>query len=161
MPNGGVTLNSAYLRPRSRGTIRLASADPAAAPLIDPNFWEDARDRELSIEGLKLAQEIMRQAPLKPFVLAERLPGPNVRTDQDYFDFACRHSKTDHHPAGTCRMGADPEAVVDPRLRFNGIEALRVVDASIMPTVVSSNTNAPTIMIGEKAADMIRADNNL
>ena len=161
MPNGGVTLNSAYLRPRSRGTIRLASADPAAAPLIDPNFWEDARDRELSIEGLKLAQEIMRQAPLKPFVLAERLPGPNVRTDQDYFDFACSHSKTDHHPAGTCRMGADPEAVVDPRLRFNGIEALRVVDASIMPTVVSSNTNAPTIMIGEKAADMIRADNNL
>jgi choline dehydrogenase len=94
-------------------------------------------------------------------VLAERLPGPGVRTDQEYFDFACRHAKTDHHPAGTCRMGADPDAVVDPRLRFNGIEALRVADASIMPTVVSSNTNAPTIMIGEKAADMIRADNNL
>ena len=158
MPNGGVTLNSAYLRPRSRGTVRLASADPAAAPLIDPNYWEDPHDREMSIEGLKLAQEIMAQAPLKPFVLAERLPGPNVRTEQDYFDFACRHSKTDHHPAGTCRMGSDPAAVVDPRLRFNGIERLRVVDASIMPTVVSSNTNAPTIMIAEKAADMIRAD---
>ena len=108
MPNGGVTLNSAYLRPRSRGTIRLASADPAAAPLIDPNYWEDPHDREMSIRGLKLAQEIMAQAPLKPFILAERLPGPKVKTDQDYFDFACRHSKTDHHPAGTCRMGSGP-----------------------------------------------------
>ena len=148
-------------RPRSRGTVRLASADLAAAPLIDPNYWQDARDREMSIRGLKLAQEIMRQAPLKPFVLAERLPGPDVRTDAEYFAFICKNSKTSHHAAGTCRMGADPEAVVDPRLRFNGIERLRVVDASIMPTVVSSNTNAPTIMIAEKAADMIRADNKL
>ena len=161
MPNGGVTLNACYLRPRSRGTVRLASADLAAAPLIDPNYWQDARDREMSIRGLKLAQEIMRQAPLKPFVLAERLPGPDVRTDAEYFAFICKNSKTSHHAAGTCRMGADPEAVVDPRLRFNGIERLRVVDASIMPTVVSSNTNAPTIMIAEKAADMIRADNKL
>lgn len=157
MPQGGVTLNSAYMRPRSRGTVRLASADPKAAPLIDPNYWSDPVDREMSIRGLKLAREIMAQAALKPFVLAERLPGPGVVSDQDYFDYACRHAKTDHHPAGTCRMGADPGAVVDPTLRFNGIEALRVVDASIMPTVVSSNTNAATIMIGEKAADMIRA----
>jgi choline dehydrogenase len=158
MPNGGVTLNSAYLRPRSRGTIRLASADPAAAPLIDPNYWEDPHDREMSIRGLKLAREILRQPALKPYVLAERLPGPEVRTDQDYFDYACRHAKTDHHPAGTCRMGSDPAAVVDARLRLNGIAGLRVVDASVMPTLVSSNTNAPTIMIAEKAADMIRAD---
>jgi choline dehydrogenase-like flavoprotein len=158
MPNGGVTLNSAYLRPRSRGTVRLASADPAAAPLIDPNYWQDPRDRALSIEGLKLAQEIMRQAPLAPFVLAERLPGPGVRSDEAYFDYACRHAKTDHHPAGTCRMGSDAGAVVDPRLRLNGIAGLRVADASIMPTVVSSNTNAAANMIGEKAADMICAD---
>lgn len=158
MPNGGVTLNSAYLRPRSRGTVRLASSDPAAAPLIDPNYWEDPHDREMSIRGLKLAREILRQPALKPYVLAERLPGPEVRTDQDYFDYACRHAKTDHHPAGTCRMGSDPAAVVDARLRLNGIERLRVVDASVMPTLVSSNTNAPTIMIAEKAADMIRAD---
>jgi choline dehydrogenase-like flavoprotein len=161
MPNGGVTLNACYLRPRSRGSVRLASADPAAAPLIDPNYWQDARDREMSIRGLKLAQEIMRQAPLRPFILAERLPGPDVRTDADYVGFICRNSKTSHHPAGTCRMGADPGAVVDPRLRLNGIEGLRVADASIMPTVVSSNTNAATIMIGEKAADMIRADHGL
>lgn len=157
MSNGGVTLNSAYLRPRSRGSVRLASADPLAAPLIDPNYWADPHDREMSIRGLKLAREIMSQAALKPFVKAERLPGPDVKTEQDYFEYACRHSKTDHHPAGTCRMGSDPAAVVDPQLCFNGIEALRVADASIMPTVVSSNTNAPTIMIAEKAADMIRA----
>lgn len=161
MENGGVTLNSAYLRPRSRGTVRLASADPLAAPLIDPNYWEDPYDREMSIRGLKLAREIMRQDALKPFVKAERLPGPEVSTDEDYFNYACAHAKTDHHPAGTCRMGSDPAAVVDPRLRFNGIEGLRVVDASIMPAVVSSNTNAPTIMIAEKAADMIRADHGV
>ncbi len=156
MPQGGVTLNSAFLRPRSRGTVRLASADPLAAPLIDPNYWEDPYDREMSIKGLKLAQEIMRQEALKPYVLAERLPGPGVRTDEDYVAYACAHAKTDHHPAGTCRMGADPGAVVDPQLRFNGIEGLRVVDASVMPQVVSSNTNAATIMIAEKAADLIR-----
>lgn len=161
MENGGVTLNSAYLRPRSRGTVRLASSDPLSAPLIDPNYWADPYDREMSIRGLKLAQEIMRQDALKPYVKAERLPGPEVRTEQDYFDYACRHAKTDHHPAGTCRMGPDPAAVVDPQLRFNGIERLRVVDASIMPTLVSSNTNAPTIMIAEKAADMIRAAHGL
>jgi choline dehydrogenase-like flavoprotein len=156
MPQGGVTLNSAFLRPRSRGTVRLASADPMAAPLIDPNYWEDPYDRDMSIAGLKLAQDIMRQDALKPFVLAERLPGPAVQTDADYIAYACAHAKTDHHPAGTCRMGSDAAAVVDPGLRFNGIAGLRVVDASIMPQVVSSNTNAATIMIAEKAADMIK-----
>lgn len=115
----------------------------------------------MSIRGLKLAQEIMRQAPLRPYVLAERLPGPDVRTDQDYVDYACRNAKTDHHPVGTCRMGVDLGAVVDPRLRLNGIEGLRVADASIMPSVVSSNTNAAAIMIGEKACDMIRADHGI
>ena len=157
MKQGGVTLNSAYLRPRSRGTVRLASADPMAPPLIDPNYWADPHDRDMSIRGLKLAREIMRQDALKPYVLAERLPGPEVQTDADYESYACRHAKTDHHPVGTCRMGADPAAVVDPLLRFNGIAGLRVVDASVMPTIVSSNTNAATIMIAEKAADLIRA----
>lgn len=157
MPQGGVTLNSAYMRPRSRGTVRLASADPLAAPLIDPNYWSDPHDREMSIRGLKLAREIMRQKALQPYVLAERLPGPEVQSDADYMNYACRHAKTDHHPAGTCRMGADPGAVVDPALRFNGLAGLRIVDASIMPNLISSNTNAATIMIAEKAADMIRA----
>jgi len=157
MPHGGVTLNSAYMRPRSRGTVRLASADPRAAPLIDPNYWADPVDRQRSIEGLKLAREIMQQDALKPFVLAERLPGPDVRSEAEYFTYACRNAKTDHHPAGTCRMGVDAGAVVDPELRFRGLAGLRVADASVMPAVVSSNTNAATIMIGEKAADMIRA----
>ncbi|WP_116653728.1 GMC family oxidoreductase [Pelagibacterium sediminicola] len=161
MKQGGVTLNSAYLRPRSRGTVRIASADPNAAPLIDPNYWADPHDREMSIKSLKLAQEIMSQDALKPFIKAERLPGPDVRTDQDYFDYACRHAKTDHHPAGTCRMGADDRAVVDSELRFNGISGLRVIDASIMPTLVSSNTNATAIMIGEKGADFVRRSHGI
>ncbi|HID67832.1 MAG TPA: alanine-phosphoribitol ligase, partial [Roseibacterium sp.] len=154
MPEGGVTLNSCYLRPRSRGTVRLASSDPAMAPLIDPNYCADPYDREMSIRGLKLTQEILGQDALSGFIKAERLPGPDVRTDDEYFDFICQHSKTSHHCAGTCAMGPDGTAVVTPRLRFNGINGLRVADASIMPRVVSSNTNAPTIMIGEKAADM-------
>ena len=158
MLQGGVTLNSCYLRPRSRGTVRLASSDPTQAPLIDPNYLQDPRDREMSIRGLKLTQAIMAQAPLAKYVLAERLPGSDVKTDQDYFNFICAHSKTSHHCAGTCRMGVDPGAVVDPRLRVNGIAGLRVADNAIMPVVISSNTNAAAIMIGEKAADMIRAD---
>jgi choline dehydrogenase len=158
MPQGGVTLNSCYLRPRSRGTIRLQSADPAKAPLIDPNYLADPLDREMTIRGLKLTQAILAQAPLKKFILAERLPGPDVKTDEEYFNFICTHSKTSHHCAGTCRMGPDAAAVVDIRLRFNGIDGLRIVDNSIMPTVISSNTNAAAIMIGEKASDMIKAD---
>ena len=161
MKHGGVTLNSAYLRPRSRGTVRLASADPLAAPLIDPNYWADPHDRTMAIRGLKLAREILRQDALKPFVKAEVLPGPDVQTDDDYFRYACANAKTDHHPAGTCRMGVDPGAVVDPQLRLNGIAALRVVDNAIMPTLVSANTNATAIMIGEKGADMIRTAHGL
>jgi choline dehydrogenase-like flavoprotein len=156
MKNAGVTLNSAFLRPRSRGTIRLASADPRAAPLIDPNYWADPYDRAMSIAGLRLAREIMRQNALKPFVLAERLPGPDRVSDEDLFEYGCLHAKTDHHPVGTCRMGHDENAVVTPDLRVRGIDNLRICDASIMPKIVSSNTNAPTIMIGEKAADLVR-----
>ncbi|WP_372836299.1 GMC family oxidoreductase [Puniceibacterium confluentis] len=158
MPHGGVTLNSAYLRPRSRGTVRLASADPTAAPLIDPNYWADPHDREMSIRGLRMVREIMAQEALGPYVLAERLPGPDLTSDADLAAYAAAHAKTDHHPAGTCRMGADAAAVVDPRLRFNGIDGLRVIDASIMPRLVSANTNSTAIMIAEKAADMIRED---
>ncbi|AJY45282.1 GMC family oxidoreductase [Martelella endophytica] len=161
MQNPGVTLNSAYLRPRSRGSVRLKSANPADAPLIDPNYWADLHDREMSIRGLKLAQEIMHQEALQPFIKREMLPGPEVKTDDDYFAYACRHAKTDHHPAGTCRMGSNDRAVVDPELKFNGIQNLRIVDASIMPTLISSNTNAAAIMIGEKAADMIGREHGL
>ncbi|QIG48609.1 alanine-phosphoribitol ligase [Nordella sp. HKS 07] len=156
LENAGVTLNSAFMRPRSRGTVRLASADPLAAPLIDPNYWSDPYDREMSIRGLRLAREIMRKPALKPFVLAERVPGPDVATDAQLADYACTSAKTDHHPVGTCRMGTDEEAVVNPDLTFRDIDALRIVDASIMPNVITGNTNAATIMIAEKAADIIR-----
>ncbi|MEP4195057.1 MAG: GMC family oxidoreductase N-terminal domain-containing protein [Aliishimia sp.] len=161
MPNGGVTLNACHLRPRSRGSVRLQSANPKDMPLIDPNYLSDPYDREMSIRGLKLVQDILCQSALSKYILAERLPGPDVRTDEDYFNFICVHSKTSHHCAGTCRMGSDEAAVLDPRLRFNGIEGLRVADASVMPTVNSSNTNAPSIMIGEKAADMIKQDQGM
>jgi choline dehydrogenase-like flavoprotein len=155
LKNPGVTLNSAFLRPRSRGSVRLFSSDPAAAPLIDPNYWADPYDRDISIKGLRIAREIMRQNALKPFVQREVLPGPSLDTDDELFDYACSSAKTDHHPVGTCRMGYDEMAVVTPDLRVRGIENLRVCDASIMPRVPSSNTNAPTIMVGEKGSDII------
>jgi choline dehydrogenase-like flavoprotein len=155
MKNPGVTLNSAFLRPRSRGTVRLRSADPKPAPLIDPNYWADPYDRMCALRGLRLAREILRQPALKPYVLAERLPGDNLNTDEELAQYAYRSCKTDHHPAGTCAMGAGPEAVVTPDLKLRGIDRLRVVDASVMPFVPSCNTNAPTIMVAEKASDVI------
>lgn len=155
MRNPGVTVNSAFLRPRSRGTVRLASADPAAMPLIDPNYWADPYDRVCAIKGLRMARDILRQPALKPFVLAERLPGESLESDEDLAAYACRSAKTDHHPVGTCAMGNGPDAVTTPDLKVRGIDGLRVVDASIMPFIPSCNTNAPTIMIAEKAADAI------
>ena len=155
MKNPGVTLNSAFLRPRSRGTVRLASADPKVAPLIDPNYWADPYDRECALKGLRLAREILRQPALKPFILAERLPGDNLNSDEELVQYAYRSCKTDHHPAGTCAMGTGPGAVVTPDLKLRGIDGLRVVDASVMPFVPSCNTNAPTIMVAEKASDII------
>jgi choline dehydrogenase-like flavoprotein len=152
----GVTLNSAVMRPKSRGTVRLASADPTVAPLIDPNYWAEPDDLDLSLRGLQMARDILRQPALAPYVRKEALPGDDVITRDALFDYACRMAKTDHHPVGTCRMGHGPMAVVDPQLRVHGLSGLRVCDASIMPTINSSNTNAPTIMIGEKASDMIR-----
>ena len=155
LKNPGVTLNSAYLRPRSRGTVRLGSADPTAAPLIDPNYLADPYDREMSIKGLRIAREIMRQKALKDFVMREVLPGPSLESDEELFDYACRSAKTDHHPVGTCKMGVDTMAVVTPDLMVRGLEGLRVCDASVMPRIPSSNTNAPTVMVGEKGADLV------
>jgi choline dehydrogenase-like flavoprotein len=156
LKNAGVTLNSAFLRPRSRGTVTLQSANPADAPLIDPNYLSDAYDRAMSLQGLRLAREIMQQKALAPYIMAERLPGPDKITDEQLFEYACANAKTDHHPVGTCRMGTDENAVVAPDLKVHGLEGLRVVDSSIMSLIPSCNTNGPTIMIGEKAADLIR-----
>jgi choline dehydrogenase-like flavoprotein len=155
--NAGVTLNTAYLRPRSRGTVRLSSADPAAAPLLDPNYWSDPHDRDMAIKGLRLARDIIGAPAMRRYVQSEILPGSRANSDQELFEYACANAKTDHHPVGTCRMGAasDPDSVVTSDLRLIGLEGLRVVDASVMPFVPSCNTNAPTIMVAEKAADMI------
>ena len=157
MRNSGVTLNTAYLRPRSRGTVRLASSDPAAAPLLDPNYWADPHDKAMGIKGLRLAREILSQAALKRYVKAEVLPGAGMTTDEDLFNYACQHAKTDHHPVGTCKMGpeSDRYSVVSPDLKLMGLQGLRVVDASVMPRVPSCNTNAPSIMVAEKGADHI------
>ena len=152
----GITLNSAFMRPRSRGTVTLATADPSDAPLIDPNYWSDPYDLNISLRGLEMAREILRQPAFVPYVRKEVLPGPDIRSRDDLFDYACRMAKTDHHPVGTCRMGHGEFAVVDPELKVRGIENLRVCDSSIMPTINSSNTNASTLMVGEKAADLVR-----
>ena len=156
LANGGITLNAAYLRPRSRGSVRLASADPAIAPLIDPNYWADPYDREMSLRAIRLARDILQQPALKPYLLSERLPGPGCNTDAELFNYVCRMAKTQHHPACSCAMGEGVMAVVSPELKLHGLEGLRICDASVMPSVVSSNTNAATIMIAEKAADLIR-----
>ena len=157
LKNNGLTLNAAFIRPRSRGSVRLGSSDPAAMPLIDPNYFADPYDKEISFKGLRMARELLQQSALKPFLLGERLPGPELVSDEELFDYACRSAKTQHHPVGTCRMGHDAMAVVSPDdLRVHGISGLRVCDASIMPRLVSSNTNAATIMAGEKGSDIIR-----
>lgn len=157
MQNSGVTLNTAYLRPRSRGTVRLSSSDPAAAPLLDPNYWSDPHDRVMGIKGLRLAREILQQPAMRRYVKAEVLPGSDLTSDEDLFQYACNHAKTDHHPVGTCKMGpaSDVRSVVTPDLKLIGLEGIRVVDASVMPRVPSCNTNAPTIMVAEKGADHI------
>lgn len=157
MKNAGVTLNSAFLRPRSRGTVRLQDNNPASAPLIDPNYWHDPYDRQMAIKGLKLACEILSQPALTPYVKGIYLPGSQVKTDAQLFEYACVNAKTDHHPAGTCSMGAesDPLTVVNEKLMVPGIDGLRIADASVIPRLPSCNTNAPVIMLAEKAADHI------
>jgi choline dehydrogenase len=151
----GCTLNSYTLRPRARGSVRLANADPVAKPLVDPNFLGDPYDVATSVEGVKISREIMRQSALGRYVKREHFPGDALRTDAEVEDYARRYGRTSYHPVGTCRMGGDDRSVVDPQLRVRGVDGLRIADSSVMPRLVSSNTNAPSIMIGEKAARLI------
>ena len=146
------------LRPESRGQLSLRSADPAAPVRIEMNFLSRDSDLKLMRAGLRMAREVFRQAPLKPFVAREVAPGPDVTSDADLDAYARATATTVYHPLGTCRMGAesDETAVVDPELRVRGVDGLRVVDASVMPDLVGGNINAPVIMIAEKAADLIR-----
>jgi len=156
----GFTLSVCQLNPESRGRIGPKSADPLAAPSIHPNYLSTPRDRATAVAGIRLARRLAATRALSPYVAGEYRPGPEAVTDDDLLEFAKNKGATIFHPAGTCKMGpaSDPLAVVDPALRVHGVEALRVVDCSVMPTLVSGNTNAPVIMIAEKAADMIRRD---
>jgi choline dehydrogenase len=154
----GFTASVCQLRPESRGSLRIRSADPAAPPEIRINYLATETDRTANVEGLKILRKILHAPALSPFVVEEVDPGKKVSTDEELLSYARARGSTIYHPTSTCRMGNDPLAVVDARLRLRGIEGLRVVDASVMPDLVSGNTNAAIIMIAEKASDMILQD---
>jgi len=153
--NRGFSTHVCALRPKSAGRVTLQGADPLAAPLIDPAFYAHPDDLETMVRGFKVARAIMDSPLLAPH-RGKDLFTEGVRTDDEIRDVLRRRSDTIYHPVGTCRMGTDEMAVVDPQLRVRGVAGLRVVDASIMPTLIGGNTNAPTIMIGEKASDLVR-----
>ena len=155
----GMTCGIWQHRPASRGSIHMASTDPEVQPTIRPNYLSDRIDQETIVGGLRKARELFAQPTLARFVDVETVPGPDVQTDDELLDFACRTGSTVFHPIGTCKMGTDLMAVVDPELRMHGLNGLRVVDASVMPLMPSANTNAAVLMIAEKAADMIKAAN--
>jgi choline dehydrogenase-like flavoprotein len=151
----GFGLFSVVLRPKSRGSVMLSGAAADAPPIIDPRFFSDPADMDVLLRGLKLTRRMIETPAFAPHRGKEIAPGAEVQSDEGLRDFIRKACGTVYHPVGTCRMGSDPEAVVDPQLRVRGIDGLRVVDASIMPTIIGGNTNAPVIMIAEKAADMI------
>jgi choline dehydrogenase len=154
-PFPAFTASVANIRPDSRGTIHLRSSDPAEAPAIHPNFLSTESDRIVAVESVRLTRRIIEQPAMARFCPSEFRPGPSIQTDADIVRAVGDISTTIFHPVGTAAMGQGPEAVVDHELRVRGVDRLRVADASIMPTITSGNTNAPTIMIGEKAAAMI------
>ncbi len=151
----GFTTSVCQLRPTSRGRISIASSDPLEKPEIHPGYLSTEIDRQTVIEGLKVARRIAAQPALTPYIVDEYRPGTSLQTDVELLDFARQSGVTIFHPVGTCRMGSDSESVVDHQLRVRGLEGLRVVDCSIMPTLVSGNTHAPAVMIAEKATDLI------
>ena len=157
-PFPGFTMSVCQLRPSSRGRVRLASRDPMAAPSMQPYYLSTGEDRACAVAALRYARRLAATKALSPYVVEELRPGAAVRSDDELLAFARAYGATIFHPSGTCSMGHDAMAVVDDRLRVRGVGALRVVDCSIMPTLVSGNTNAPVVMIAEKASDMILED---
>jgi len=154
----GLTLAVVLLQPRSVGTVTARSPDPLDAPAIDPRYLTDpsGQDVRTLIHGLRLARRVLAQQPLASFVDEELLPGAGARSDDDLLAHLRARSQTLYNPVGTCRMGTDPLAVVDPTLRVRGIDGLRVVDASVIPRLPSGHTNWPTVMVAERAADLVR-----
>jgi len=157
-PFSGVTIGACHLRPESRGSIRIESRDAHVPPSIRANYLDAEHDRQVMVDILKICRDLADHPAVRGYIVEERQPGPGVRSDEQLLDYVRNYCGTTYHPVGTCRMGADDAAVVDARLRVRGIDGLYVVDASIMPTIVSGNTHVPTVMIGEKAADMISED---
>jgi choline dehydrogenase len=155
-PGHGFSVGTVLLRPRSRGRITLRSPDPNAAPRIDPRSFSEPADLATMVAGVRWARRISRAEPLASYRERELLPGDEAATDEALAAFVLERYQTLYHPVGTCKMGVDPLAVVDPTLRVRGVEALRVVDASVMPVLIGGHTHAPTVMIAEKAADLIR-----
>jgi choline dehydrogenase len=154
----GMTVAVCPVRPDSRGTILARSPDPFDKPVITPNYLSDPNDARVLLAGIRAARRIFAAPAMARHSVAETMPGAEVQDDEALLDHARRYGTTIYHPVGTCRMGEDPRAVVDSRLRVHGIGGLRVIDASVMPTLTTGNTNAPTIMIAEKGAQMIRED---
>ena len=157
-PHPGISISPVHLRPEGRGTVRLKSSDPFAPPRIHFNFMKSDYDMRVMLYGMTLARQIVRQQAMQKLLVEETSPGIHVRTEEDMIADVRARGVSNLHPVGTCGMGHGPMAVVDPRLRVHGMEGLRVVDASIMPVIVAGNTNAPTIMIAEKASAMILED---
>lgn len=156
--SSGITLNSYTLRPKARGTVRLRSSNPDDLPMVDPNFLGHPDDLKTSVEGVKISREIFSQHSLQKYVKQIRFPDDSVKTQSEFEDYARQYGRTSYHPTCTCKMGTDEMSVVDPQLRVHGLDGIRICDSSIMPSLVGSNTNAPTIMIAEKASDMIRGN---
>ncbi len=157
-PFPSIQIAGLQLRPQSRGTISLDSSDPRKAPSIRPNYLSTQEDQDAMVRTLKLIRRVAAAPPLSDLIVRERMPGPSIASDDEILHFIRNESQSYYHPVGSCKMGQGPDAVVDERLRVHGIQKLRVVDASIMPRIVGGNTNAPIIMIGEKAAAMILED---
>lgn len=155
IPGFGFTVNSTFMRPRSKGSIRLRSSNPEDEPLVDPNYLDDPHDRKMAIKSVRIIREVLAQAAMSSLIREERLPGPSAQTDEEIMAYVRQYGCCDYHPVGTCKMGVDDLAVVDPELRVRGLKNLRVIDSSIMPVLTSGNTNAPSMMIGEKGADLI------
>ncbi len=159
VPGGnGATCNSYYTRPKSRGSVTLRSNNPVDMPVVDPNSFAEPYDLERHIEAIKITQEVGHSRAMQKFVSAEHFPGSACKTKQDYIEMSRASARSSYHPVGTCKMGVDDMAVVDLAMRVHGIDRLRICDSSTMPRVVSSNTNAPTIAMAEKAADLIRGN---
>ena len=157
-PFPGFMTSVCQLRPESRGFVEIRSRDPAEPPAIQPRYLTSRHDRDTVVAGMTLMRQVMEQRAMRRLIAEERAPGPHCASDDDLLAFARETGTTVYHPTSTCRMGSDPGAVVDERLRVRGFDKLRVIDASIMPSIVSGNTNAAAVMIGEKGADMVLQD---